>query len=84
MQTRNIVPVSVQSVTLLRTTTTDSRIGPLTDNVRDMEVAHVTKIRKERYPASATLDAHLPLLGAGQMGILASLLALKAKYSRRR
>ena len=84
MQTRNIVPVSVQSVTLMRTTTTDSRIGPLTDNIRDFEGAHVVKIREERYPASATLDAHLSLLGAGQMGILASLLAIKAKYSRKR
>jgi hypothetical protein len=79
MQTRNIVPVTVQSVTLMRSTTTNSRIGPLTDNVRDMSVAKVVKERKERYPASATLDAHLPLLDAGQMGILASLLIMKGK-----
>jgi len=78
--TRNVIPVTCQSVTLMRHTTSVSQTNTYSDGIRRIAPATVTKERKERYPASATLDAHLPLLSADQLGILASLLVMKHKY----
>jgi len=80
MQTRNIVPVSVSAITLMRTTETSSTTHKLEGGNCRILPGTVTKVRKERYPASVSLDAHLPLLEASQMGILASLLVMKHKY----
>jgi len=80
MQTRNLVPVSLQNLSLMRETTSTSATHEWKDQYRVCSPALIIKTRKERYSASATLDAHLPLLEAGQMGILASLLVMKHKY----
>jgi len=79
-QTRNVIPATCSSLAIMRQTTTDSYTEGASDGIRQLTAAHVTKVRKERYPASATFDAHLPLLDAGQMGILASLMVMKHKY----
>jgi hypothetical protein len=79
-QTRNVIPATCESLTLMRHTKTESYTVGADDGIRNITAAHVTKERKERYPASATFDAHLPLLDAGQMGILASLMVMKQKY----
>nr|UJQ85208.1 MAG: hypothetical protein 1 [Leviviridae sp.] len=80
MQTRNLIPVTCDSITIMRETTSVSVTHPNQGGNQRIESATVTKVRKERYPASATLDAHLPLLEAGQMGILTSLLVMGQKY----
>jgi len=80
MQTRNIVPVSVSQVTLIRETTSESVTHGMEGGNLRINPGIVRKVRKERYPASAAFDAHLPLLEASQMGILASLLVMKHKY----
>ena len=77
MQTRNTIPVSVQSLALMRSTESVSVTHAMSNGEQKISAAIVTKSRKERYSASATLDAHLPLLEADQMGILASLLVMK-------
>lgn len=79
MARRNIVPVTCQGVSLMRHTTSVSSTHSYNDGIRTLSAAKVVKERKERYPASATLDAHLPLLSGEQMGILASLLIMKGK-----
>lgn len=80
MQTRNIVPVTPLSITLMRHTTSISNSPAMSDQYRYMTAATVKKEHKERYAGSATLDAQLPILSADQMGILASLLVMKHKY----
>jgi hypothetical protein len=79
-QTRNVIPVTASDVHLMRHTTSISTTHKLIVGATWMSPGTVVKERKERYPASATLDAHLPFLSAGQMGILASLLVMKHKY----
>lgn len=80
MQTRNIIPVTLQSVSIVRHTTTESSTDAFFGSEYTLEKAIIVKERKERYPGSVALDAHLPLLSASQMGILASLLVMKHKY----
>jgi len=84
MQTRNLIPVTCSSCTLMRETTSTSVTHPNSGGNQRIQSGKVTKIRKERYPASVTLDAHLNLLDSGQMGILASLLVMKHKYAFRK
>lgn len=79
MARRNIVPVTCQGVSLMRHTASASTTHAYNDGIRHIEAATVIKERKERYPASATLDAQMPLLSASQMGILTSLLIMKGK-----
>jgi len=80
MQTRNLIPVTCDSLTIIRQTESVSTTHRIEGGGLGINPGTVRKIRKERYPASATLDAHLPLLTADQMGILASLLVMKHKY----
>jgi hypothetical protein len=79
-QTRNVIPVTCSGVTIIRQTTTESYTQSVNDGLRVITPAHVIRQKKERYPASATFDAHLPLLDGSQMGILASLMVMKQKY----
>lgn len=81
MLTRNIIPVTLNGVSIIRTTTTTSTTHLINNGTQTIHPGTVIKERKERYPGSVTLEAHLPLLTASQMGILASLLVMKTKYA---
>jgi len=82
-QTRNIIPCTCDSVSIIRQTFSESTFKGFNNGEHRLEGGTVTKIRKERYPGpSLAFDAHLPLLGAGQMGILASLLVMKRNYAQ--
>lgn len=77
---RNTVPCTLQSITIMRETSSESVTHKQDDGVRVISPGIVTKVRKERYPGSATLDVQLPILSGEQMGILAALLVTKSKH----
>jgi len=82
MQLRNEIPCTVDSVSIIRNTYSESIFPSYTGPEFRYSAGQVAKERKERYPGpSLAFDAHLPFLGADQMGILASLLVMKRKVS---
>jgi hypothetical protein len=73
---RNIVPASLDSVTVMRHTKTKHRTDGYSDpssGNRTMTPAFVTRETKSRATSFVSLTAHWPFLSANQMGILASL-----------
>nr|UJQ85646.1 MAG: hypothetical protein 1 [Leviviridae sp.] len=79
MQTRNIIPVSLSSVTLMRETTSRSVSPKVIQGDHTLTSAVVEKTMKERYPGVGALDAQMPFLSASQVGILTSLAAVRLR-----
>jgi len=79
--TRNTVPCTLGSLTIMRTTTSESVTHTYDDGIRIIKPGIVIKERKERYPGTVALDVQLPLLSGEQMGILASLLVMKSSHN---
>lgn len=80
--TRNFVPVSHSVPSIMPQWTTVGTYDKIWDENQVFPDTVITEsVTKSRYPASATLSAHMPYLGVKQMSILGSLAVLRSgKY----
>jgi len=77
---RNLVPCSHSVPQIMRQTETEHLFTLTSSNVIGVPTSHVVgKVTKSRTSSNAGLDVQLPFLSNRQMGILASLVALRGR-----
>jgi hypothetical protein len=70
---RNIIPASLQSISLIKETINRHEVPTLVSGNNVMKGGVIITETKQRYPVNITPEAHFPFLSGSQMGILSSL-----------